>query len=292
MNLLRIVLLIALIGALISGRPLDRSVSGQVRSKGVDPEWANKLRDAPAAGIFSHGLSRQLFLTIYSMATSNRYAGTVFAPNGGWIIVPSNGGYSVSGLPPGASAGLKSLPHDNITQAAVSPNGGWLYVYGVNEKEFKSNNLPERMLKKLQDLYNDHPPDSGGAGKFRTQNWLYQVTFAPNGGWLILYGRDVSKNMFNRKSVCMAAHEDLPAPIEKTIEEVVGRGECVKKAAFAPNGGYLILYGRNGYTYDQIPEQALSILADLKKKGTLITDAAFGPKGSWLIHTCVRCNYK
>jgi len=58
----------------------------------------------------------------------------------------------------------------------------------------------------------------------------------------------------------------------------------INTIAFAPNGGWVILDGVNGYsTSNNFPPDALSKLTTLNKQGATINTIAFTPNGEWVI---------
>jgi hypothetical protein len=246
------------------------------RETPAKPYFEAKRRDALEYGLYSENLPNNLFLSICQAMRYGKYNRTIFAPNGGWVILPAEWlfGYTSSGLPAEAAAGLSGI--STPTQVAIAPNGAWLCVYGVNEKGFRSNNLPQDMLDKMWELYNED------RGQFRNQNPLAQVTFAPNGGWLILYNHVTPATGFGMdRHERRAAYNNLPPVLRENLTELLNHGESVWRVAFTPSGGWVILYGKNGYWDHEIPIGAKNLLSELNKKGMDIRDAFFGPKGGW-----------
>lgn len=274
----RIILLTALLGLLASGFQPEVSVVSQVRNKGVDPEWATKIRNAPKMGMYSRNLPRDLFLAVYESTSRGGMEVPHFAPNGGWMVSSR----FHHGLPVGAVAGLKPLEGQNISHAAFAPNGAWVYVYGQDEwTKFSSKNLPQDMQSKLEQLYKN--------GKFNGyqpgQDRLSQIKFTPNGGWIITYSHNAKECVIcPSKYIFKAAYNNLPQDVENKIVEFLRQGKGFS-INFTPSGGWLILHSKfwNEPLYNRVPEEAVSVLAGLTKRGEQLMKVAFGPKGSWVI---------
>ena len=60
-------------------------------------------------------------------------------------------------------------------------------------------------------------------------------------------------------------------------------GEDIRRIAFAPNNGYVILYGWNGYRCRNIPDRLANRLKDCNDKGEEIREIAFAPSGGYVI---------
>lgn len=277
MKITRTLLPIILLGAFGS----EFQLRAQVRNKGVDPEWAAKVRQAPGMGIYSHNLPRDLFLAIYDRVSPVSKPATVFAPNGGWIVFGAySAWFKATNLPVDLTASLKGAD-STVYQVAIGPNGAWLYVSGVNGKTVKEKNLPPDMHNKIWELYNED------RGRFENQNQLRQIGFAPNGGWFITYLHTTRTQacglcMPQEKRGSKIAYNNLPPSVESKIRELLGSGEVVHRLAFAPNGGWLIIDGHGRHYYDGIGDDLIKTLAELKKG---ISEVTLGPNGSWVIVT-------
>ncbi len=53
--------------------------------------------------------------------------------------------------------------------------------------------------------------------------------------------------------------------------------------AFAPNGGWVILYGRNGYYAHNTSQETINVLNSLRKRDRIINSIAFAPNGGWVV---------
>jgi WD40 repeat protein len=78
---------------------------------------------------------------------------------------------------------------------------------------------------------------------------------------------------------------DIPKEAIDDIKNINNRGITAKSIAFTPNGGYVILYGKNGFAYstNNLPQQVLTVLTALRKQDLTINTIAFTPNGEWII---------
>jgi len=119
---------------------------GQIRNKG---EVAAKTSDAPARGLYSHGLPRELLLALYDRAAAHRLnTRAILGPNGGWIILPDPiamkrgdtliaraGGFG--GLSPRVLAALGDWMR-GLSETVITSDGGWMFASG---EYFRGDNL-------------------------------------------------------------------------------------------------------------------------------------------------------
>jgi len=61
------------------------------------------------------------------------------------------------------------------------------------------------------------------------------------------------------------------------------RGATVRDIAFTPNGGYVIVAGRNDYWTENVPPEAADMLKGLRERNFEISQVTFGPEDSWII---------
>lgn len=78
---------------------------------------------------------------------------------------------------------------------------------------------------------------------------------------------------------------DIQKEAVDDLKRINERGLTPKTIAFTPNGGYVILYGKNGVAYstNKIPPDALNVLATLNKQDSTINTIAFAPNGEWIV---------
>ena len=97
------------------------------------------------------------------------------------------------------------------------------------------------------------------------------VAFAPNGDWVVLFG----------KNGILTSNPDLPACLK--LKELQNHGQELKCVAFTPSGGWSVFWGMNGNWSDGIPPAAFKKLTDLDKKKCELRFVAYGPDGSWVL---------
>ncbi len=100
---------------------------------------------------------------------------------------------------------------------------------------------------------------------------LKSITFAPNGGWAILY----NDNGYLARNI--------PNEALSKLTELAKEGAELKSVTFAPNGGWVILYNQNKYVAKNIPDEVLNKLTELARRGAELKSMTFSPKGGWAI---------
>lgn len=225
-----------------------------------------KRRGAAAKGIYTSRIADDIFRLIYHEAEYGNYRFAAFAPNRGWVNLRRDGGYASKGLPSEALVKLKEL--QGASHVAFTPNGGWLFNYGGTG--FASHNIPEMRLNKLWEIHN-------------TRNARIQaVAIAPSSGWVIIYKQTIWRT-FGSRDEWSVAQEGVPMSCLGALNQTIAAGHLVKQVAFPPSGGWIILYGTNGYTVDGIPTEVGDVLQNLDQRGKIIYNVAFGPNSGWVI---------
>lgn len=77
--------------------------------------------------------------------------------------------------------------------------------------------------------------------------------------------------------------EKFPHDAINALAPIIQKAFNIKSIAFAPNGGFAIIYGENGYSTKDIPQDAVVELSTLYKQGSTIKSIAFSPNGGWVI---------
>ncbi|MBW4597509.1 MAG: hypothetical protein KME46_32590 [Brasilonema angustatum HA4187-MV1] len=100
------------------------------------------------------------------------------------------------------------------------------------------------------------------------------IAFAPNGGWVILYGN----NNYNAKNIPQKAVDTL-----KMLHDQDSRN-VINSITFTPAGEWVIVYNNNGlYPSDNFPQVIYDQLLTLHNKKSTIQTIAFAPDGAWVI---------
>jgi formylglycine-generating enzyme required for sulfatase activity/serine/threonine protein kinase len=100
---------------------------------------------------------------------------------------------------------------------------------------------------------------------------LKSITFAPNGGWAILY----SENGYFARNI--------PNEALNMLTELAREGAKPKSITFSPSGGWAILYNENKYVAKNIPDEALNKLGQLANEGHELRSITFSSNGGWAI---------
>jgi CubicO group peptidase (beta-lactamase class C family) len=75
----------------------------------------------------------------------------------------------------------------------------------------------------------------------------------------------------------------LPA-CQKLSELQQERGDVFKAVAFAPSGGWSVLWNQNGYwTIGDAPDAAFKKLGEVANSGGTLRSVAYGPNGDWVV---------
>ena len=123
---------------------------------------------------------------------------------------------------------------------------------------FWTNNQAAPVCRKLATLQKQHAFQS--------------VSFALTGDWVIL---PLGHGFYTNKA-------DLPAC--KKLAELQKGKSTIHCAAFAPSGGWTLLWNQNGnWTIGAIPDAAFQTMQEVAKAGSTLRSLIFGPKGAWVL---------
>ena len=75
----------------------------------------------------------------------------------------------------------------------------------------------------------------------------------------------------------------IPQPAFERVQQLMNDGHYVKKVAFAPGGGWLVLYDTNGYAGHGVPQNLSDKLNEMNLNGSTIKSVAFGPNRGWVV---------
>ncbi|MDF5722009.1 MAG: hypothetical protein PUP91_16300 [Rhizonema sp. PD37] len=74
-----------------------------------------------------------------------------------------------------------------------------------------------------------------------------------------------------------------PVEVNNALQDLANKGISPSQIAFAPNGGWVIIYKGNGYISNNLRQDVLNKLSDLNKQNLTIDSIAFTPTGEWVI---------
>jgi serine/threonine protein kinase len=151
-------------------------------------------------------------------------------------------------------------PHGDVGTTAQSPEAEprtWFELDGVNGCWCSDEKHPAfAKIAQIRD-----------AGKEKVKC----VAFAPNGDWVVLYGRN---GIWSSNAEWLAYRE-----LKRMQKE---NGE-LKSIAFTPNGGFSIIWNFNGYRCEGVPAEAFNKFKTLVEHKIELRSISFGPKGSWVL---------
>jgi CubicO group peptidase (beta-lactamase class C family) len=144
-----------------------------------------------------------------------------------------------------------------VVCGAVAQAGGDFVILG-ERNSFWTNNRNAPVCKELVKLQKQH--------SFRS------VSFTPSGDWVALLEGDG----FYTSNVNLSACKKL-----KELQKAKNVFHC---AAFAPTGGWTVLWNQNGnWTEGTIPDAAFQKMQEVVKGGGTLRSIAFGPNGAWVV---------
>ena len=222
------------------------SSTGFVLSQTVDAQWvvlhgknASAARNIPA---------EPLKTLIEATRKGAEVKCVAFAPDGGWVVLYGKNSFAGHKIPPEALRILNEQQKkgSEFKWMSFSPGGGWALFAGKNSFAL---NIGEEPFQKL--------------GELVKKQQLRSINFAPNGGWVILS----DKNSYFAR--------DVPEELMTKLEDLGPKPE-IKAVVFAPNGGWVVLYNKNSVaTSESFPEELLTALKDLQKKGVALKSISF-----------------
>lgn len=150
------------------------------------------------------------------------------------------------------------------TEAAFTPDGGWVIVRG--EKSF-ARDIPDEAYRKLHEFL-----DAGES--------IDAIAFTPDGGWTIVAGqRSWTRN--------------VKGDYHETVQNLHAAGGIrVLDVAFNPddwqsNRGFVLVYdagnGETGFIASGIPREMQRKMEEFTADGTTIDAVAFTSEGGWTI---------
>lgn len=154
-------------------------------------------------------------------------------------------------------AAPSQTPDNLIKTVGFGPKGEWLVLYGLNG--YASMGLADTVLTNLGKI-NDAKEE------------IQWIAFGPDGAWLLS-----SANSF--------FYDKLPTELNTELDRLIkaGSGSAIKFVAFAPNGGWVVIWGTNGYTANNLPKSAVDAIDKLNADGKEIKQLTFDSTGAWVI---------
>ncbi len=201
-------------------------------------------------------ISRFFTLAVVAMATAG-FAGAPRDALAQWIILHGKNGHTENGIPTETVKTLKDLAKKGaqFSSIAFSPNGGWIILH--DKYAMLARNAPKKAVSVLAEQQDNKVE-------------LKSIAFTFAGGWTAFTGNG-----------CLS-WDTGPEPFDKLVA-LDTAGHKPKSIGFSPEGGWIILYEKNGYYAEGIPQDAFNKIVELGKKDAEIKSIAFARNGGWVI---------
>ena len=136
---------------------------------------------------------------------------------------------------------------------------GWVQLYGVSG--CKSRRVPDLFIEDAKEVCN-------------TGYRVESITFTPEQDWIIIYNTNGYSMRLGSKY----------SELEEWIKYYNNRRQPIKSVAVNADGGWALVWGKNGYRYRNIPQGMADRFKELVAYGHTINRASFGrdPNG-WII---------
>lgn len=191
-----------------------------------------------------------------------------FTPAGEWVFLYGrNGAIGSKNFPGDAASVIQTLQKQNvlINTIAFTPKGEWVIIAN-NNVAIGSKNFPGDAASQLQTLQ-------------KQGSTINCVAFTPNGEWVIIANNGFSAYGSN----------NLPQDVVNQIQTILQNyavnsiSYSIQRVAFAPNGGWAIIYNAGANTTSSnVPALADTIKTNYPK-GYHPLDIAFTPKNGWVL---------
>lgn len=182
--------------------------------------------------------------------------------NGDWIILYGDIGYSFISMPEKLSEKLENLNKKQVPVKDIDFTGksGWLLLAAGNA--FYSDSIPEKLSAALKRINKQ--------GKTITCFDNFK-----NAG-VLLYG----KNSFFQKGI--------PENLKKKLNQLKSRNQYIKCVALTKDEGWMVFYGKRGFSYFNIPVAVSVKVKELVQNGSSL-DKIFFIREKWIV---IYDNYK
>jgi len=218
------------------------------------------LRDPGLWEVTPLACGRTTSLARGAILTAVCIAATCVSPNSvcaQWVILHGKSGHTERGIPAEAVRNLNELAKKGaqFNSIAFSPNGGWIILH--DKRGVFARSAPPDAVRILTEQQ---------ARKAE----LKSIHFTFAGGFSIFAGGGVQ------------SWDIGPDPFDK-LGELDKAGHKLKSIAFAPEGGWVILYDKSAYYAKGLPELAFDKIVELGKKNAELKSIAFARNGGWAI---------
>lgn len=218
-----------------------------------------------AFNLYSKGIRQDLLDKLYFHSKTGQGFDLSFGPNNSWVIL-CNGLYSANNEPPGLREDIQG-DLGNVRNIILSPNGGWI-TFRYNEFHF--NGIASETRDLLSKIYRD-------AEENRLEIARPSLSFSENGGFVFLY--DIGTPFEKSHNYY---YNNVPQSLVQTLKELYTNGRGADEVSLGPNGSWLMRYDRNGFKYEGLSDDIVTILNTINRQGKRFS-VYFSPGGGYLI---------
>jgi len=230
--------------------------------------------NAVQMGIIAHNIPPAMWKGMYE--AGGLYGERLYTTVG-WVYLAPNGGWATRGRNGYRSENLLSAENWEKAKSnwveQVTKDGGYVFLpsgldnNGHPKRGFSTEKIPQSLLDELWKYYNKGL-------------WIKMVRIGYGGEWFLIV-----QDFGGRQSWAWSGLPDTAAEALNRIYEDYDkrRGATVRDIAFTPNGGYVIVAGRNDYWTENVPPEAADMLKGLRERNFEISQVTFGPEDSWII---------
>jgi hypothetical protein len=160
---------------------------------------------------------------------------------------------NANGIPEDAFKKLQEMARAkiHIRSVAFSPEGGYVIISDPKQWWRGISEVASDMMREVTEP-------------------IKQITFTPNNGWIILYGKNGWKS------------RGLSQSTLNSLNKLYAEGRSIDMVSFTPDGGWVIVYDNYGAYWEGIPKGLDKKLRGMNANNR-IDVIAFTPTGGWLL---------
>ncbi len=177
------------------------------------------------------------------------------APNGDWLVLYGDLGFSYNNIPKSAKLHLEKNNKNNflIKDFDFVNDSAWVCLSRHNA--FAMRYVQQNLVEELKTLN-------------KKKENIYQFA-SQNEKWIIIYGKG------------KIASYKIEPELQKTISNLKKQKRLIKKICFS-NSGWVVLFGKNDYKTHNVNQDVINELENLKKKDKKINFVVFF-NAAWII---------
>lgn len=250
---------------------------GRLASEYLSAEVRAYRDRAPQMGIYAHNIPDGMWEALYRCGNPGSGRATTI----GYVYLAANGGWATCGRSGCMSASLPSPPRILGKWVEQATKDGGYVIFdqpGYAERphrDFWVDRVPESLLNRMLDYDGQ-------------KLYVKIVRIGYNNEWFVLAaGGDTCDGCSEGDRW---SWDGIPPSAVKALKEFEVRYRDfasnparIEDVAFLPNSGFVILYGRNGFYSENVPDEVLKILSSLRSSNAEINQISFGPNDSWII---------